>query len=80
MTAERVAPLVKSRRGFALLNDEERRELSRKGGRAVQEKGTAHRFTSEEARVAGRKGGEAVSIDREHMAEIGRKGGQTSCG
>ena len=27
---------------------------------------------------AGRKGGEAVSQDREHMSEIGRKGGQQS--
>lgn len=27
---------------------------------------------------AGRKGGEAVSQDREHMSDIGRKGGQQS--
>ena len=27
---------------------------------------------------AGRKGGIAVSKDKEHMAEIGRKGGQVS--
>ncbi|MBC7858037.1 MAG: hypothetical protein H7Z39_04495, partial [Burkholderiaceae bacterium] len=32
---------------------------------------------SEEARRAGQKGGEAVSRDREHMAEIGRKGGES---
>ncbi len=30
-----------------------------KGGKAAHEKGTAHEFTSEEAREAGRKGGEA---------------------
>jgi general stress protein YciG len=35
---------------------------------------------SEEAREAGRKGGEAVSRDREHMAMIGRKGGEASRG
>lgn len=29
---------------------------------------------------AARKGGEAVSEDREHMAEIGRKGGEKSGG
>ena len=29
---------------------------------------------------AGRKGGEAVSRNREHMAQIGRKGGQQSGG
>ena len=32
---------------------------------------------SEEARRAGQKGGEAVSRNREHMAEIGRKGGES---
>jgi len=30
--------------------------------------------------AAGRKGGEEVSKDRQHMAEIGRKGGQQSGG
>ncbi len=30
-----------------------------KGGKIAHEKGTAHEFTSEEARKAGRKGGEA---------------------
>jgi len=38
-------------------------------------KGTAHEFTSAEARAAGRKGGTALSRNRAHMAEIGRKGG-----
>jgi hypothetical protein len=35
------------------------RGIARKGGRAAHEAGTAHEFTSEEARVAGRKGGQA---------------------
>ena len=35
------------------------REIARKGGMAAHEKGTAHEWTSEEARMAGRKGGEA---------------------
>src|SRR5262249_23612191 len=52
-----------------------RREISRKGGQMAHMKGTAHEFTSTEARAAGRKGGGAVSRDRAHMAEIGRKGG-----
>ena len=30
------------------------------------------------ARAAGRKGGERVSLDRRHMAEIGRMGGKSS--
>jgi len=57
---------------------EKQREIARKGGRAAHEKGTAHEFDSEEARAAGRKGGEVVSQNREHMAEIGAKGGHAS--
>jgi general stress protein YciG len=70
----------KARRGFASMDEEKQREIASKGGRAAHEKGTAHEFTSDEAREAGRKGGESVSRDREHMAEIGRKGGQSSHG
>src|SRR5262249_38048024 len=51
------------------------KEIARKGGRAAHERGTAHRFSEDEARAAGRKGGAAVSQDRSHMAEIGRAGG-----
>jgi len=65
-----------SARGFASMDPEKQREIARKGGRAAHLKGTAHEFTPEEARLAGRKGGEAVSRDRNHMAEIGREGGQ----
>jgi len=63
-----------SKKGFASMDLEKRREIARKGGRAAHATGTAHEFTSEEARAAGRKGGEAVSKNREHMAEIGRRG------
>ncbi len=70
----------KSQRGFASMDPEKQRQIASKGGKAAHEKGTAHEFTSEEARVAGRKGGEKVSRDREHMAAIGRKGGQSSHG
>jgi hypothetical protein len=65
-------------RGFASMASEKQREIARKGGRAAHEKGKAHEFTSEEARQAGRKGGERVSVDRSHMAEIGRRGGRSS--
>ena len=65
-----------SNRGFAAMDEEKQREIASKCGKAAHEKGTAHEFTSEEAREAGRKGGEAVSEDREHMAEIGREGGK----
>ncbi len=70
------SPVKKSTRGFASMDRERQREIARKGGRAAHQKGTAHEFTPEEARVAGRKGGQAVSRDRAHMALIGREGGQ----
>jgi hypothetical protein len=52
------------------------REIASKGGRAAHEKGTAHEWSADEARVAGRRGGEVVSRDRDHMAAIGREGGE----
>ena len=67
-------------RGFASMNAERQREIARKGGKAAHEKGTAHEFTSDEARAAGRKGGERVSADRSHMSRIGRLGGRSSAG
>src|SRR5215217_6558937 len=66
----------KSPRGFAAMDQEKQREIASKGGRAAHAKGTAHEFTPDEAREAGRKGGEAVSRNRDHMANIGRKGGE----
>src|SRR5947207_8030120 len=66
-----------SKRGFASMDPTKQREIASKGGRAAHAKGTAHEFTSDEARVAGRKGGEAVSRDRAHMSAIGREGGHS---
>lgn len=66
----------KSRRGFASMDPAKQREIASKGGRAAHSKGTAHEWTSDEARNAGRKGGEVVSRDRAHMAAIGREGGE----
>ena len=65
-------------RGFAAMDNEKQREIASKGGRTAHANGTAHEFTTEEAREAGRKGGEAVSQDRQHMAAIGREGGKQS--
>ena len=48
-----------SKRGFGSMNEDRQREIASEGGKAAHEKGTAHEFTSEEAREAGRKGGEA---------------------
>lgn len=66
------------KRGFASMDLERQREIARKGGRAAHAKGTAHEFSTDEARAAGRKGGQTVSQNREHMAKIGRKGGMES--
>lgn len=68
----------KVKRGFASMPKDKVREIARKGGMAAHKKGTAHEFSSAEAREAGRKGGEAVSRDRSHMADIGRRGGKAS--
>ena len=40
-------------RGFASMDPERQREIASEGGKAAHEKGTAHEFTSEEARKAG---------------------------
>jgi uncharacterized protein len=63
-------------RGFAGMSDQRQRAIAAEGGRAAHEQGTAHEFSSAEARQAGQKGGQAVSRDRSHMAAIGRKGGE----
>ncbi len=66
------------KRGFGAMDQEKQRAIASKGGRAAHQKGTAHEFTSEEAAAAGRKGGEKVSRNRQHMAEIGRRGGRAA--
>jgi hypothetical protein len=40
------------------MSPEKQREIASKGGRAAHQKGTAHEWTSDEARTAGRKGGQ----------------------
>lgn len=51
-------------RGFAAMDRKLVSEIARKGGKAAHSAGTAHEFTSEEARVAGRKGGRATHAKR----------------
>jgi uncharacterized protein len=48
-----------SSKGFASMDPEKQRKIASKGGKAAHRKGTAHEFTSEEAREAGRKGGQS---------------------
>jgi general stress protein YciG len=49
----------KTGRGFASMSSDKQRQIASKGGKAAHAKGTAHVWTSEEARAAGRKGGQA---------------------
>jgi hypothetical protein len=57
----------KEDRGFASMDRAQQREIASKGGRAAHTKGTAHEWTSEEAREAGRKGGMASHRRREQL-------------
>jgi hypothetical protein len=41
-------------RGFASMNPDKQREIAAEGGRAAHAAGTAHEFTSQEARAAGK--------------------------
>jgi uncharacterized protein len=54
----------RSGRGFAGMDPHRQRQIASEGGRAAHAQGTAHEFTSEEAREAGRKGGEASRAAR----------------
>ena len=51
-------------RGFAAMDRKLVSEIARKGGKAAHSAGTAHEFTTDEARVAGRKGGRATHAKR----------------
>lgn len=50
---------MKSKRGFASMTPERRKEIASMGGKAGHAMGVAHKFTPEEAREAGRKAGRA---------------------
>ena len=54
----------KKPQGFAAMDPKIRAEIARKGGKAAQASGTAHKFTTEEAREAGKKGGRAAAAAR----------------
>lgn len=67
--------MAKSDRGFASMSRDRQREIASKGGRAAHRKGTAHEFTSEEAREAGRKGGKMSRRGRGGMGGMSEMGG-----
>ncbi len=62
-------PKPKARRGFAAMSPEQQRAIARLGGKAAHAKGTAHEFSSEEARVAGLKGGQATRRSRQERSK-----------
>lgn len=75
----------KSRRGFASMSPEKRREIASKGGKSVSPENRSFSKDRTLAARAGRKGGMAVesdkraySKDRELAAEAGRAGGRAS--
>lgn len=71
----------KSKRGFASMDPEKRREIARKGGSSVPAEKRAFSKDKSLAAVAGKKGGSAIaqgnrsfSKDRTLAAHAGRKG------
>jgi general stress protein YciG len=60
---------AKRPRGFAAMDRKLVSEIARKGGKAAHSAGTAHEFTSDEARAAGRKGGRATHAKRRRLSE-----------
>ncbi len=71
---------AKRRRGFAAMSPEKHRAIASLGGKAAHQKGRAHKFNTEEARAAGRRGGQALSVDQQYMADLGRRGGKANKG
>jgi general stress protein YciG len=63
--------VAKEDRGFASMDRAKQREIASKGGKAAHQKGTAHEWTSEEARDAGRKGGIASHRRRREQSGSG---------
>ena len=69
--------MAKEDRGFASMDPAKQREIASKGGKAAHQKGTAHEWTSEEARDAGRKGGIASHRRRREQQGSGSTEGES---
>lgn len=61
--------MAKDNRGFASMDEDKQREIASKGGKAAHKKGTAHEWTSAEAREAGRKGGKVSRGGRGRLVQ-----------
>jgi len=70
--------VAKEDRGFASMDRAKQREIASKGGKAAHQKGTAHEWTSDEARDAGRKGGLASHRRRREQMAAGSGMGEMS--
>jgi general stress protein YciG len=70
--------VAKEDRGFASMDRAKQREIASKGGKAAHQKGTAHEWTSEEARDAGRKGG--IASHRRRREQQGGPGEVSASG
>jgi uncharacterized protein len=57
-------PKPRRPRGFAAMDRAKVSEIASKGGKAAHAAGTAHQFTTDEAREAGKKGGVAPHVRR----------------
>ena len=68
--------MAKEDRGFASMDRAKQREIASKGGKAAHQKGTAHEWTSEEARDAGRKGG--IASHQRRREQMGGSPGSDS--
>lgn len=74
-----------SKRGFASMSPERKRQIASQGGKSVPANARSFSKNKELARSAGKKGGEKVpatlrsfSKNRELAREAGRKGGERS--
>ena len=67
--------MAKEDRGFASMDRSKQRDIASKGGKAAHQKGTAHEWTSEEAREAGRKGGMASHRRKQEQQQTPEGGG-----
>lgn len=68
------------RRGFAAMDRDRVKEIASKGGKAAHAAGTAHQFSSDEARNAGRKGGMAPHARRGGVRRAPSEGGAAPSG
>ena len=69
--------MAKEDRGFASMDRGKQKEIASRGGKAAHQKGTAHEWTSEEARQAGRKGGMASHRRKQEGGEPSPKSHRT---